>query len=354
MAEAFSYKNSGVDIEVADATKRGMVDTLKSPDHRVLNQVGAFASLFAAEFPNISDPVLVLKMEEPGSKQKLAFEGPREKGWVRSICFDTINHLINDVAVMGAEPLAAQDAIICGKLEPEVVGELVKGMADACRTQGCSLVGGETSEQPGVLAPGTYILTASMVGVVDRAKIIDGSRTQSGDVILGVASNGLHTNGYSLVRSLLNATPSLGDQPVMGEGETFLDVIMRPHVCYLSTLRQIRQLEAVHGIAHITGGGIEGNLCRVVPSSLSARISLNEYSLPEIFKLIQARGGVSTPEMLKTFNCGVGLVIVLAADGLLAAREAIERSGHKSFVIGQITERGPKESPVVFHSYYKE
>jgi phosphoribosylformylglycinamidine cyclo-ligase len=354
MVESFSYKNSGVDIDVADATKREMVGTLKNNDERVLNQVGAFASLFAARFPELVEPVLVLKMEEPGSKQKLAFEGPRERGWVRSICFDTINHLINDIAVMGAEPLAAQDAIICGKLEPGVVGELVKGMADACRAQGCSLVGGETSEQPGVLTPGTYILTASMLGVVDRAKIIDGSRTRVGDVVLGVASNGLHTNGYSLVRSLLAATPALGDRLVSDEEESFLDVIMRPHTCYLGALRHVREVEGLHGLAHITGGGIEGNLCRVIPESLSARISLENFMLPGLFKLIQAEGRVSTAEMLKTFNCGIGLVVVLAEEALSVVQDGFQNHGHKTVIIGEIVERHPGQSPVAFDSYYRE
>lgn len=328
MSEKISYKSSGVDIDVADSTKREMATSLETTDTRVLNRIGAFASLFAAEFPGIIDPVLVMKMEEPGSKQKLALEA----GQTRSICFDLVNHLINDIAVMGAEPLAVQDCIVCGKLEPEVVKALVCGMADACRVQGCTLVGGETSEQPGVLAAGTYILSASVVGVVDRSKLVDGSRVREGDVVLAVASNGLHTNGYSLVRKLLEAKPALRAKELAGR--SFFEALMEPHLCYLQGIRGLRGNPALHALAHITGGGIGGNLNRVMPEELSAVIDLTRIEVPALFSLIAKEAAVPESDLLRTFNCGVGLTIVCAKDACSSMIAHFSAAGYRAYEIG--------------------
>lgn len=195
MKEQLSYEKAGVNIEVADAAKRAMAKSLETTDKRILNKIGVFATLFDGTFPGYKHPVLVLKTEEPGSKQKLAFQYNR----VSPICYDMVNHLINDIVVMGATPLAVQDAIICGKLEKEVVTQIVNSISEACREQDCVLTGGETSEQPGIIEPGIYILTASIVGVVEKSKVIDGSKIRKGDLVLAVASNGPHTNGYSLI-----------------------------------------------------------------------------------------------------------------------------------------------------------
>src|SRR5450755_3788283 len=196
---SLSYEKSGVNIDNADAAKKSMAETMASgggKDPRILHRPGAFASLFDASFPGIKEPVLVMKTEEPGSKQKIAFA----HGRAASIAFDMIHHLIDDIIVVGAQPLAVQDCIVCGKLEKEVVLELVRAINEACRQNDCSLIGGETSEQPGVLAAGLYILSSSIVGVVEKSRILDGRAIQNGDVVLAVPSNGLHTNGYSLVR----------------------------------------------------------------------------------------------------------------------------------------------------------
>jgi phosphoribosylformylglycinamidine cyclo-ligase len=327
MTTPISYKTSGVDIDVADATKRNMAKSLATKDPRVLNQIGAFASLFDGKFPTMKDPILVLKMEEPGSKQKLAFE----RGLVRSVCFDMINHLINDIAVMGAAPLAVQDAVICGKLEQKVVEEIVQSVADACREQDCSLVGGETSEQPGVLAPGMYVLTASIVGVVDKSAVIDGSRIVQGDTVLAVQSSGLHTNGYSLVRALMARDPAIEKSPV-GE-ETFIEAIMRPHRCYYQPLKALFGNSGLHGLAHITGGGIEGNLCRIIPKGLCAHVEVSRLRVPEVFKVIQRRGEVSQANMLKTFNMGAGLMAVCSP-------------GTVDYLVGVFAEHGVEAYPV--------
>jgi len=338
MSKPISYKTAGVDIDVADATKRSMAKSLETKDPRVLNRIGAFASLFDGRFPSMKEPILVLKMEEPGSKQKLAFE----RGLVRSVCFDMINHLINDIAVMGAAPLAVQDAVICGKLEQLVVEEIVQSVADACREQDCSLVGGETSEQPGVLAPGTYVLTASIVGVVDKSAVIDGARIAEDDTVLAVQSSGLHTNGYSLVRALL-ARDSTLELSAVGE-ETFIEAIMKPHRCYYQSLKGLFGNPDLHGLAHITGGGIEGNLCRIIPRGLCAKIDVSKLRVPQVFKVIQQRGDVSQADMLKTFNMGAGLVVVCAASSAAKVISHFAEFGVESYPIGTIT--AASDSPI--------
>jgi phosphoribosylformylglycinamidine cyclo-ligase len=332
MAEQFSYEKAGVNIDTADAAKRAMAKSLATEDQRVLNKIGAFASLFDGRFPGYEHPVLVLKTEEPGSKQKLAFQHKH----VRSICYDMINHLINDIIVMGAKPLSVQDAIICGKLEKEVVNEIVDGISSACREQGCTLTGGETSEQPGVLEAGIYILTSSIVGVVEKSKIIDGSKIREGDLVLSVASNGLHTNGYSLVRALMAANPDLAGRKV--EGETFIEAILKPHTCYYQAFRDLFDNSGLHGLAHITGGGIEGNLNRVLPDHLNAVIDLGEIRVLPIFKLIRQVGQVDDRDMLRTFNMGVGMTLVVDPNSAPAVSGHLHKMGHKNNVIGRITQ----------------
>jgi len=340
MSEQFSYEKSGVSIDTEDAAKRAMAKSLATNDQRVLNKIGAFASLFDGRFPGYDHPVLVLKTEEPGSKQKLAFQYKR----VRSICYDMINHLINDIIVMGAMPLSVQDAIICGKLEKEVVNEIVDGISSACREQGCTLTGGETSEQPGVLEAGTYILTSSIVGVVEKSKIIDGSKIREGDVVLSVASNGLHTNGYSLVRALMAANPDLVSQKVAGE--TFLDAILKPHTCYYLAFRELFDNPGLHGLAHITGGGIEGNLNRVLPDHLNASIDLGTLQILPIFKYIREVGHVEDRDMLRTFNLGTGMTLVVDPDSVEGISRHLRQLGHDNNVIGKIV-KGKKE--IAYH-----
>jgi phosphoribosylformylglycinamidine cyclo-ligase len=330
MPDEFSYAKSGVDIDVADAAKREMAATLATTDANVLNRVGAFASLYDAAFPGYQHPVLVLKTEEPGSKQKLALAN----GHVESICYDMINHLINDIAVMGAKPLSVQDAIICGKLEKDVVGRLVATMAAACRAQGCTLTGGETSEQPGVLESGTYVLTSSIVGVVEKAKIIDGSRIAPGDTVLAVASNGLHTNGYSLARALMTARPEILQRQV--EGQSFLEAILRPHTCYYQAIRGLFDNPALHGLAHITGGGIQDNLNRILPAELDASIDKAAIRVLPIFKLIREMGNVPDADMLRTFNMGVGLTMVVDSAFAPAAAAHVRAAGIDCYQIGTI------------------
>jgi len=276
MKEQLSYKKAGVDIDVADAVKKVMAKSLETADKRVLNKIGAFASLFDGTFPEYKHPVLVLKTEEPGSKQKLAFQYNR----VSSICYDMINHLINDIIAMGAKPLSVQDAII------------------------------------------------------------DGSKIEEGDSVLAVASNGLHTNGYSLVRALMAQKPEIIKMQV--EGESFLEAILKPHKCYYQSFRGLFNLPEIHGIAHITGGGIEGNLNRILPEALNVVIDLGKIEVLPIFKILKKMGGVEESDMMRTFNMGVGMTIVVKKTALKAVRKHLSEKGCSSYVIGEIS-KGKKK-----------
>lgn len=338
--EELSYSKAGVDIAYTDTIKKEMAKHLETGDRRVLNGLGPFASLYDISFPEIKNPVLVLKSEEPGSKQKLAME----YGYTGSICHDMINHLVNDIVVMGAKPLAVLDTIVCGNAEKDTIGALVKGVSEACRENECSLVGGETSVQPQVVEKGVYVLTSSIAGIVEKNRIIDGSAAGEGDVVLALASNGLHTNGYSLVRMLMDRMPEIKLEKV--EGETFIEQIMKPHTPYYKALKGILGKDCIHGMAHITGGGIEGNLCRVIPDGLSAVIDLDKIKTLPVFRFIRQCGNISDREMLSTFNCGVGFIMVVQAEA--AAQIAVHMNNYcECYEIGRI--RTGKQKVVMEH-----
>ena len=325
-----SERKYDVDIDLANQTKSEMAAELESGDERVLNRLGAFASLYDFSLPGYRHPVLVMKTEEPGSKQLLAFQ----RGAVEGICRDMIHHLVNDCIVMGAKPLMVQDAVICGKLDKDVVKRIVREIARCCREQGCSLTGGETSEQPGVLAPGSYILTSSIVGVVERELIIDGSKIEAGDEVIALESSGPHTNGYTLIRRLLAEDPGLESRDL--GGRSFIDRVMESHRCYYQALKGLFPTGSLRGLAHITGGGIKENLNRILPEGAGARIDLGLYKVPPIFGAIREAGKVSDAEMLRTFNLGVGLVAVARKADAATIVSHLERRGVPAYSIGEI------------------
>ena len=293
-----------VNIDVANETKQQMKNILDTKNTRVLNKVGAFSSLY--DFSNLpyKNPVLVLKTEEPGPKQFIAAQYDK----IENVCYDMINHLVNDCIVMGATPITIQDAIICGKLEKNVVTRIVKAIAEAAEKQECVLTGGETSEQPGVVQTGSYILTSSIVGIVEKEDIIDGSKISCGDIVLSLQSSGIHTNGYTLVRRIMNDNPNILNELI--EGQTFIDSILEPHRCYYLALKDLFKTKHITGLAHITGGGICENLNRILPLSTNAEINLSLYKIPKIFKTLKEYGKINDNEMLRTFNLGCGLAVV--------------------------------------------
>lgn len=333
--EGLSYSKAGVDITYTDTIKKEMAKHLESSDRRVLNGMGPFASLYDIYFPELKEPVLVLKSEEPGSKQKLAME----YGYTESICHDMVNHLVNDIVVMGARPLAVLDTIVCGNAEKDTIKTLVKGVSEACRENECSLVGGETSIQPYVVEPGVYVLTSSIAGIVEKSKVVDGSAIEEGDAVLAIASNGLHTNGYSLVRLLMDRLPQIKLEKI--DGLTFVEQIMKPHTPYYKSIKGLSGKDILHGMAHITGGGIAGNLCRVVPDGLSAKIDVSKIRILNIFKYIRNSGNISEEEMLRTFNCGVGFIVVVSRKEKDFVMKHI-RQFYDCYEIGKI-EKGEKK-----------
>ncbi len=320
-----------VNIDLANETKREMAKTLnKVKDQRVLNKVGAFASLYDFSFENITDPVLVLKTEEPGSKQLLATKYDK----IENVCYDMINHLINDCIVMGAQPLSVQDAIICGKMDKSIITRIVKTISMACEEQECTLTGGETSEQPGVLKDDTYILTSSIVGVVDKRKIVDGSSIEKGDVVLALEASGIHTNGYTLVRRIMEEKPQILKEKI--DGKNFIDEILTPHRCYYKELKDLFSKEIIHGMAHITGGGICENLNRILPEGVDAKIDLGKYQMLSVFKLLRRYGEINDAEMLRTFNLGVGMAVVVNREVMGTVIEHMSRKNVRCYEIGVI------------------
>ena len=333
MDDGLSYSATGVDIDTTDAAKRRMADAVDSGDPRVLNQLGAFSSLVEGSFPTFADPVLVLKTDEPGSKQKLAFELDR----VESLCEDLVNHLLNDVAVMAAHPQYVLDCIVCGQLDGDIVERLVAGMATACRAQEAVLVGGETSVQPGVVPAGLYVLSATAVGIAERAAVCDGSRIRPGDAVLAVASNGLHTNGYSLARKLFFEVAGYKHtQYVTAIREKAGAALMRTHRSYLHVIQKLVTAGVTTGMAHITGGGITENLPRILPKNIGAQIEIGSWPVLPIFEHLRELGQVSQDEMMRTFNMGIGLIAAIPAAKFARAKNLLDRAEEKFYVIGRV------------------
>jgi phosphoribosylformylglycinamidine cyclo-ligase len=336
MKNKFNYQTSGVDIKSANEVKSEMAFILETNNKRILNSLGAFASLYDIKFNNIKHPVLVLKTEEPGSKQLLAFQHDS----IESVCYDMINHLINDCIVMGATPLAVQDAIICGKLEKHKVRRIVAAVAAACTEQGCLLTGGETSEQPGVLPAGGYVLTSSIVGIVEKDKIIDGSKIKRDDVIICLEASGLHTNGYSLIRRILAEKPEIKNN--VYNGKNVLDMILEPHRCYYLALKDLFNQDIIKGMAHITGGGITENLNRILPEDVKAEIDLHAYRILPIYRYLKTKIGLDDDEMLGTFNMGVGIALVAREDDQEKIIKHLKQFKINAYIIGK-TVKGNKQ-----------
>ena len=318
-----------VNIDEANETKTGFSNIIDGKDDRLKNRVGAFASLFKLDVSKYSNPLLVLKTEEPGTKQILAFKHNK----IESVCYDMINHLINDCVVMGATPLAVQDLVVCGKLEKDAVTRIVTAISEICRENECVLTGGETTEQPDILPPETYILGSSIIGIVDSDKVIDGTKIKPGDSVIAVASSGPHTNGYTLIRDLISRHPDLADRQV--EDNTFLEAVLKPHRCYYKSIKKLFDGLAV-GFAHVTGGGIKENLNRILPSSVDAVIDLGCYKPQQVFSVIKEAGNVSHDDMLRTFNLGVGLVVVCREPDSEKVINSLNESGEYAYRIGRI------------------
>jgi len=331
---AITYADAGVDIDRANRTKQRIKYLAHKTFNRgVLSEIGGFGGLFAIDKKRYLDPVLVSSVDGVGTKLKIAFE----MNLHHTIGADLVNHCVNDIAVQGAAPMFFMDYFATGKLKSEVAEKVVSGIADACKQNGCALIGGETAEMPGFYADGEYDLAGFIVGVVDRPKIITGKDVQPGDVLIGLSSTGLHTNGYSLARKLFfevaRYTPDSYVNEIKGKVGAEL---MRTHKSYWPIVRRMIDAEAVSAMAHITGGGITENLPRVLPKGTGAIVEIHSWPVLPIFQHLQSIGNVSQDEMMRTFNMGIGMVLVVPAKKFKKAQSILERCGEKGYTIGRI------------------
>lgn len=338
---SISYRDAGVDIEAGDA----LVEQIKPFAKRtmrpeVLGGIGGFGSLFAVP-QKFKEPILVSGTDGVGTKLKLAFELNKHD----TVGIDLVAMSVNDILVQGAEPLFFLDYFACGKLEVGVAAQVIKGIAEGCEQSGCALVGGETAEMPGMYPAGEYDLAGFAVGCVDKANLINGTTIAAGDVVLGLASSGAHSNGYSLIRKLIEKSGI--DFESDFHGKKFKDVVMAPTRIYVKSLLKLIEAMPVKGMAHITGGGITENIPRVLPEGLTAEIQASGWELPPLFQWLQAQGNIVPSEMYKTFNCGIGMAIVMAKENAVAAKALLEASGETVFEIGHIRAQNAGEAPTI-------
>jgi phosphoribosylformylglycinamidine cyclo-ligase len=346
MTKPISYADAGVSIDNANAAVAKIKEFAKSTfNERTLTEIGSFGGMFSAAFPEMREPVLVASADGVGTKLKVAFLADVHN----TVGQDLVNHCVNDILVQGARPLFFLDYFATGRLDPEVTATVVEGMAKACRENGCVLLGGETAEMPSMYAPGEYDLAGFIVGVVDKSKVIDGKNIKAGDVVLGLPSNGLHTNGYSLARKLLFETGAYSISSVLPElnaTTTLDDVLLEPHKSYLPALSGLLDSGKIKGLAHITGGGLLENIPRVLPENASVEIKRGTWEELPIFGLLQRIGEVEDKEMFRAFNMGVGMVVICAEEDKEDLQNHFKGLGEACNEIGRVVE-GNKEVSII-------
>ena len=335
MSQSISYADAGVSIDKANQAVAKIREFARSTfNERTLTEIGSFGGMFSGAFPQMSDPILVASADGVGTKLKLAFE----TGIHNTVGADLVNHCVNDILVQGARPLFFLDYFATGKLEPDVTASVVEGMARACRENGCVLLGGETAEMPDFYPPGEYDLAGFIVGVVDKAKVIDGKTIEPGDVVLGIPSNGLQTNGYSLARKLFFEVGGYKPDTHLDElGETVGDALLKTHQSFLPQIGPLLDSGKIKGLAHITGGGFLENIPRILPDGVSVEIERGSWNELPVFGVMQELGNVSNHEMFRTFNMGIGMIVVTSP-----ADAAQTRSDIGALEIGRVI-AGAKE-----------
>jgi phosphoribosylformylglycinamidine cyclo-ligase len=329
-----SYAKAGVDIEVGREAE-GKIKNLAASTHseNVLKGIGLFSGFFEPDWKDFQSPVLVSSIDGVGTKVKIA----EMVGRYDSIGQDLVNHCINDIAVCGALPLFFLDYIAADKLDAMVIHDIVKGMAIACKSANCALVGGETAEMPGVYLPDNFDVAGAIVGMVDKSKIIDGSQIAAGNILIGIASNGIHTNGYSLVRKVLFRDKNYKVEHYLADAKASLgDELLKVHKSYLSLIQKVIGLNTVLGIAHITGGGIIGNTSRLISENLTLDIDWHSWEVPMIFKFIQREGMISDTEMRQVFNLGIGLVLIVSETEVEKIVELCNSCDEEATIIGTV------------------
>jgi phosphoribosylformylglycinamidine cyclo-ligase len=326
-----TYQDAGVDIDAGNELVERIKPAIKST-HRpgVIGSIGGFGGLFAFDKDKYQEPVLVSGTDGVGTKLKLAIESGNHE----TVGIDLVAMCVNDILVLGAEPLFFLDYYATSQLDVEVASKVIKGIARGCELSGAALIGGETAEMPGMYAKEDYDLAGFCVGVADKAKIIDGTNVKAGQHLIGLASSGVHSNGYSLVRKVIEVGNIELDNKL--DGKKLIDILLEPTRIYVKSVLAILQKHTVHAMVHVTGGGLTENIPRVLPKDVSALISNNAWTRPVIFDWIQEHGNISTAEMLKTFNCGIGFVMCVDASQSTAILNSLQELGEQAFVIGEI------------------
>jgi len=335
-----TYSDAGVDIDAATrATDKIKELARRTFNQRTLSEIGSFGGMFDGAFPQLKHPVLVASADGVGTKLKIAFLA----GIHNTVGRDLVNHCVNDILVQGARPLFFLDYIATGKLMPDIVENIVEGVANGCRENGCVLLGGETAEMPDFYSEGEYDIAGFIVGIADRGKIIDGKRIMPGDVLLALPSVGLHTNGYSLARKLFFEVAGYDANTRVDElGMTVGEALLQEHVSYLKPLDGLLDSGIIKGLVHITGGGLTDNIPRILPDSSAVEIKKDTWPVLPIYKLMQQIGNVSEAEMYRTFNMGVGMVIVVSPPDVESVRAHLQHEGANVFQIGRVA-KGNRE-----------
>ena len=331
-SQLITYKDAGVDIDAGEElVKRIKAGVRSTFTGNVLTDIGMFGAFYRASFKGIRKPVLVSSVDGVGTKLKIAFAMGRH----HTVGQDLVNHCVNDILVCGARPLYFMDYFATGKLVPRIGEEVIQGFIQACKENGCSLIGGETAEMPGMYANGEYDLAGMIVGVVDEQRILNGKNIRKGDVVIALPSNGLHTNGFSLARRVLLERYSINEY-FQDLGTTLGDSLLRIHRSYLKPVQPLLAKAALKGLSHITGGGIEGNTMRIMPKGLKLRIDWKAWERPPIFRMIQSAGNVPEDDMRRTFNLGVGLVLIVSPRSVDNTLKALRKKREQPFVMGEI------------------
>jgi phosphoribosylformylglycinamidine cyclo-ligase len=339
--QSISYRDAGVDIEAGDQLVEKIKPFAKKTMRaEVLGGIGGFGSLF--EVPKkYKEPILVSGTDGVGTKLKLAFELNKHD----TVGIDLVAMSVNDILVQGAEPLFFLDYFACGKLDVEKASQVIKGIAEGCAQSGCALVGGETAEMPGMYPEGEYDLAGFAVGVVEKSEIINGKTIQPGDAVIGLASSGPHSNGYSLIRKIISKENV--DFLSLFDGRTIKDIVMEPTKLYVKSILKLKEIIKIKGMAHITGGGIIENIPRILSENLTAEIQTSNWQLPKFFQWLQDKGNISSYELYRTFNCGIGMVIVIDQNDVVRAKQILQESNETVYEIGFIRERIADEHPTM-------